>query len=169
MSSHPVSLRFISISSNLCLGLPSSPFPLSFLHQNLHIYIYISHLSICATCSASQIFFDMNTHIVLGENYTSWRTLLYSFLQSTVTSSHLDSNTFPGTLSLSSSLISRHKISHSYNATNKTMDLHALCLYQHTGQWCRNWQIVTVSKWCTWFSMTLQSCEQLLITAVIRL
>ena len=81
--------------------------------------IYISHLSICATCPACLILFDLITQIILGENYTSWHSLLYSFLQSPVTSSLLDPNTFLRTLSLSSSLISRHKISHPYMQQTK--------------------------------------------------
>ena len=66
---HPTSWIFILIlSSHLCLGLPSGPFPLSFPHQNLFTPLFTPTR---ATCPIHLIILDFITRTIWGEEYRS--------------------------------------------------------------------------------------------------
>ena len=108
--SHPTSWRSILIlSSHLSLGLPSGLYPSGFLTKILNTPL---PSPIRATCPAYLILLDFITRTILGEQYRSLNSSLYSFLHSPVTSSLLGLNTllntqFSNTLRLCSSLIVR--------------------------------------------------------------
>jgi len=105
---HPISWRAIFLlSSHLRLGLPSGLFPSDFTTK---ICIHFSSPPIRATCPAHLILLDLITRIMLGEEYRSLSSSLWSFLHSAVTSSFLGPNIlfnslFPNTLSLRSSIL----------------------------------------------------------------
>jgi hypothetical protein len=66
--SYPISLRFILILSNLCLGLSSGLFPACFLTKTLYAFLFSPSL---ATCPTHSILCDLITGIMFGEVYKS--------------------------------------------------------------------------------------------------
>jgi hypothetical protein len=78
----PTFLRSILIlSSHLRLGLPSGLFPSGFPTQSLHSL----YPPIRAKCPAHLILLDFITRRVMGEEYRSWSSSLWSFLHSLLT------------------------------------------------------------------------------------
>ena len=89
-ASHPTSWRSIRIfSAHLRLDLPSSLFPSGFPTKTLYTPLS-SHIH--ATCPTHFILLDFVSRIILGEEYRSLSSSLYSFLHSPVTSSILGPN-----------------------------------------------------------------------------
>ena len=93
---HPTSLK---IHLNIILpskpGFPKSSLSLTFPHQNP---VYASHFHMRATCSVHLILLDFFTRKILGEQYRSLSTSLYSFLHSLVFPSLLGPNILLNTL-----------------------------------------------------------------------
>jgi len=116
------------LSSHLRLGLPSDLFHLGFPTKTL----CTSLLSpIPAAIPAQLILLDFITRTILGEEYRSLSSSLFSFLHYLVTSSFLGPNIllrtiFSNTLSLRSSLNVSDKISHPYKITGKITVLFVL-------------------------------------------
>jgi hypothetical protein len=79
---HVLFFKFILILSYVCLGLPSSLFPLGFL-TNIYAVSYTMH----AKCPAHLILYDLVMLLVLGKKYRLWSSSLFSFLQLPATSS----------------------------------------------------------------------------------
>ena len=80
LSLNPTFRRSILIlSSHLSFGFPSGLFPSGFTHKNP-----VAHpiSSIRATCSANLILFYLITRMIFGEQYSSLRSSLCSFLHS---------------------------------------------------------------------------------------
>jgi hypothetical protein len=97
-------------------GLPSGLFPSGFPTKTL--YTPLSY-RIRATCPNHLILLDIITRTIMGEEYWSWSSSLWSFLYSPVTSSHLGPNillnaVFSNTLILRSSLNVSDQVSHPY-------------------------------------------------------
>ena len=119
------SWRSISIlSSHLRLGLPSCLFPSGFPIKTLYTHLLFP---IRATCPSHLILLDFITRTILGEEYRSLSSSLYSFLHSPVTSSILGPNLlstlFSNTLSLRSSLNVSDQVSHPYTTTGNSVYL----------------------------------------------
>ena len=113
---HPTSRRSILIlSSNLCLGLPL----VSFHHQVSppKPCICLSSHPIHATCPAHLIFLNFITRTILGEEYSSSSSSVYSFLHSFLGPNIPLSTLFPNTISLHSSLNVSDHVSHLYKTT----------------------------------------------------
>jgi hypothetical protein len=89
---HTPTFHFLKIhlilSSHVCLGLPSHLFPSGFPTKTLNTPLP-SH--ICAT-SPAYLILDFITHTILGEEYRSWSSSLWSFLHSPFTSSLVGPN-----------------------------------------------------------------------------
>jgi hypothetical protein len=121
---HPTFWRSIPIlSTHLRLGLPSGLFPSGFP----------ARLSspIRATCPVHLILLDFITHTILGEEYKSFNSSLYSLLHSPGTSSLLGPNIllisiFSNTLSFLSSSNVSDQVSHPYKTTGKIIVLYIL-------------------------------------------
>ena len=118
---HPNFWRSILIlSSHLCVGLPSAPFPSGFPTKTL----YTTLLSpIHATFPAHLILLHFITRTIFGEQYISLSSSLCSFLHSPVTSSLLGPNIllnalFSNTQSQRSSLNVSDQVSHPYKNYN---------------------------------------------------
>jgi hypothetical protein len=125
---HPTSRRSILISfSHLRLGLPRGLFPSGFHTKT----VYVPRLHpLRATCPAQLILLDLITRIIFGQEYRSFSSSLCSFLHYPVTSSLLGPNIFlstpfSNTLSVSSSLNVRDKVSHQHR-TGKIIVLYIL-------------------------------------------
>jgi len=129
MPPHPTSWRSIlKLSSHLRLGLQSGLFPSGFSTKPL----CTSLLSpIHATCLAHLILLDLINRTILGEEYRSLSSPLWSFLHSPVTSSLSSPNIllrtlFSNTLSLRSSLNVIDQVSHPYKTKGKITVLYIL-------------------------------------------
>jgi hypothetical protein len=82
---HPTSWRSILILlCHLHLGLPSGLFPSGFTTKTLYTPLYSP---IYVTCPTHFILLDFITCTILGEEYRSWSSSLWSFLHSPFTSS----------------------------------------------------------------------------------
>jgi hypothetical protein len=96
MPPHPTSWISVPIlSSHLRLSLPSGLFPSGFLTKTLYTSL---PFPTCATCPAYLNLLDFITRTILGDEYRSCTSSLWSFLHSSVTSSLLGPNIFLNTL-----------------------------------------------------------------------
>ena len=161
---HPTSWRpTLILSSHLCLGLPSGLFSSGFPTKNL----YTSLLSpIHATCPAHLILPDFISWTILGEQYRSLSSSLYSFLPSPVTSSPLDPNIllnilFSNTLSLRSSLNVSDQVSHSHKTKGKIIVLYILIIKFLDSK-------MADIRFCTEWQQALPDCNLLLISSWIE-
>jgi hypothetical protein len=125
MYPYPTSCRSILILFfYLSLGLPSA----SLLPVSPPNPVYASTLPICATCPAYLILLDLITRTILGEQYRSLSSSLYTrcLLYSPVTSYLLGPNIllsslFSNTIILRSSLSVSDYVSHPYKMIGKTL------------------------------------------------
>ena len=113
---HPTSLKSILILFFLLpLGLLSDIFPSGFPTKALYVSIFSF---IRATCLAHPILLDLITRRILGQEYRSLSSSLYSFLHFRGTSSLLGPNIlntmFSNTLSFLSSRNVNDQVSHPY-------------------------------------------------------
>jgi len=115
-STHPTSWwSLLILPSHLRLGLPSGLFHSGFPTETLQTR---------ATCPSHLIFLDLFTWIIFGEEYRSLSFSLCGHHHYPVTSSFLGPNIllstlFSNTLSLRTSLIVTHQVSHPYRRTGK--------------------------------------------------
>ena len=126
---HTPKYQFLKIHLNIII--PSTPgtsnwsLSLKIPYQNP---VCTSHLPIRATWCAHLIFLDFITRTILGEQYRSLSSSLYTILHSPVTSSLLGPNIppstlFSNTLSLLSSLNVSYQVSHHYKTAGKIIVL----------------------------------------------
>jgi hypothetical protein len=102
------------LTSHLNLGLPYGLFPSDFITKTLYIPPFYS---IHATCPTHPILLNFIIQIIIGEEYRSLSSSLYSFHYSSVTSSLLGPNIllstlFSNTLNLCSCLGVGDQVSH---------------------------------------------------------
>jgi hypothetical protein len=102
-------------------GSPQGLFPSSFPNKTLYTLLPSPSRAICP---AQLIFPDFITHTILGEDYRSWSSSLWSFLHSPITPSLLDPNIlfntlFSNTLSLHSSINVSDEVSYPDKTTGK--------------------------------------------------
>ena len=129
---HTPTSHFLKIHLNIILPSmsrsPQWPFPSGFPTQTLYMPL---PSPIRATCPAQFILIDFITHKILGKEYRSLTSSLFSFLHSPATSSLLGpkillNTVFSDTLSLCSSLNVSDQVSCPYKTTGKIIVLYIL-------------------------------------------
>jgi len=119
---HLTSWRSIlMLSSHLCLGFPSGPFPSGFPNKTLYTLLFSP---IRTTCTAHLILLHFITRTIFDEKYRPLSSSLCSFHHSLVTSSLLGPNIllsilFSTTVSLRFSLNVSDQDSHPYKTPGK--------------------------------------------------
>jgi hypothetical protein len=114
------------LSSHQLLGLWSDPFPFHIPTKTLHTFLASP---MHPTWPDPLMFLDLIILIIFGEKYKLWSSILCSFLQPPVTSSHFSPNIllstlFSNTLSLCSSL--NVSANYPYKITGKIIVLYSL-------------------------------------------
>jgi hypothetical protein len=102
-------------------GFTKWPLSLRFSHQNP---VHASSFPLRATCPIHLILLDFIARTIVGEEYVSWSSSLWSFLHSPLTSTHLGpnlllNNLFSNTLSLCFSISVSDQVSHPQKTTIK--------------------------------------------------
>ena len=129
----PAQSHFLKVHLNIILQFAPGSLQWSLsLRFPYQIAVHASPLPICATCPVYLIHLDFITRTILGEQYRSLSSSLYSFLHSPVTSSLLSPNIlntlFSNTISLCSSLNASDQVSHPYKITGKIIYIYIYIL-----------------------------------------